>query len=154
VGGEGELHLGEQDSAAGSSTAGDADRCEGRAAAVPSGSAADATGDEPANARQPQGASGGVEEAGAATRTAYRIDPPRPVDFKRLAAAFRSKSAPPAMRTRKLQPALSREECARCGIPGWKGCEHQLPCEDQPIDGATIRVDGTHAASRPQVAKR
>jgi hypothetical protein len=68
-----------QISAAGSSTAGDADRCEGRAPEGPIRSAADEAGEEPVNARQPQGASGGVEEAGAATRTAYRIDPPRPV---------------------------------------------------------------------------
>lgn len=34
------------------------------------------------------------------------------------------------VRTKALQPALSREECPRCGVPGFRGCEHQLPFED------------------------
>lgn len=42
-------------SAAGTQTAGDADRCEGRAPEGPIRSAADEAGEEPVNARQPQG---------------------------------------------------------------------------------------------------
>lgn len=28
-----------------------------------------------------------------------------------------------------LKPALSRDPCWRCGVPGFKGCEHFAPCE-------------------------
>lgn len=31
-----------------------------------------------------------------------------------------------------LEPALTREACDVCGIPGFRGCAHQLPCEDAP----------------------
>ena len=34
-------------------------------------------------------------------------------------------SAPPA----RMARATSREECPRCGVPGFKGCAHQLPYE-------------------------
>lgn len=41
----------------------------------------------------------------------------------------------------RLLPAQSRGECPRCGIPGWRGCAHQLPHEagpppvyDEPVD--------------------
>ena len=53
----------------------------------------------------------------------------------KLAEALRQRSrAAPArlVQVTPLEPALSREECPRCGIPGWKGCDHFLPCEDQP----------------------
>ncbi|QQN75030.1 hypothetical protein [Croceicoccus sp. YJ47] len=31
-----------------------------------------------------------------------------------------------------IQPALSRDPCFRCGVPGAKGCAHQLPFEPAP----------------------
>lgn len=53
-----------------------------------------------------------------------------PTNWGRVAAAHARKVvAPPvpAQPVRPLEPALSREECPRCGIPGAKGCAHQLP---------------------------
>lgn len=53
----------------------------------------------------------------------------------RLAEALRRRRSPAAKSKAvpaQLTPAPSREECPRCGIPGWKGCDHFLPCEDQP----------------------
>lgn len=32
----------------------------------------------------------------------------------------------------EIKRAPSREECPRCGIPGFKGCSHFLPCEVLP----------------------
>ena len=72
---------------------------------------------------------------------AVEVIAPKPAapqdEGKRLAAAFaakavqKSKSVPAA--TGPSKPAPGREECPRCGIPGWKGCAHFLPCEDQPV---------------------
>ncbi len=58
--------------------------------------------------------------------------PPR-IDWAKVAAAHKAKgaksrSAPAA----PLPPAPTRESCPRCGVPGWKGCDHFAPCEDQP----------------------
>lgn len=50
-----------------------------------------------------------------------------PADLSRFVAAMRRKEARPAAIARELEPAASREECRLCGIPGFKGCEHQLP---------------------------
>ena len=55
------------------------------------------------------------------------------IDPVRLAAAHARKelgksTSVPA----PTEPAPSREECPRCGIPGWKGCAHFLPC-DGPV---------------------
>lgn len=44
--------------------------------------------------------------------------------------AAKASSARPA--ARPIEPAPSREECPRCGVPGWKGCAHFLPCQDGP----------------------
>lgn len=53
------------------------------------------------------------------------------IDVVRLVRAHRAKDAArPKNALAPLFPAPSREECPRCGIPGWKGCEHFLPCED------------------------
>lgn len=56
------------------------------------------------------------------------------IDWARVAKAHRraapAKSA--SVLAAPLHPAPSREECPRCGIPGWKGCAHFLPCEDGP----------------------
>lgn len=57
------------------------------------------------------------------------------IDYAKLAEAHRNSSGarPASARVaRPLEPAPSREECPRCGIPGWKGCDHFLPCADQP----------------------
>lgn len=54
-------------------------------------------------------------------------------DNARLAAAFARKAETRVKRveTAPLQPAPTRESCPRCGIPGWKGCDHFLPCEPE-----------------------
>ncbi|MEQ1499172.1 MAG: hypothetical protein ABL914_10960 [Novosphingobium sp.] len=57
------------------------------------------------------------------------------MDGAKLAEALRQRSQSVPARPKQaasLEPAPSREECPRCGIPGWKGCAHFLPCEDQP----------------------
>lgn len=49
-------------------------------------------------------------------------------DWGRVAAAYAKKAVPPALAEKPLkplEPAMSREECPRCGIPGWRGCAHQ-----------------------------
>lgn len=46
-------------------------------------------------------------------------------DYARFAMAMRAKAKPAAPAARVLEPAASREECGRCGIPGFKGCAHQ-----------------------------
>ncbi len=52
------------------------------------------------------------------------------VDWSRVADAHRAK--PPASKARPAPtvPAPSRDACPRCGIPGWRGCDHFLPCEE------------------------
>ena len=50
------------------------------------------------------------------------------VDAEKVAAAFRTKPQTSQKRTVKaLVPDDSPEPCSRCGIPGRKGCDHQLP---------------------------
>jgi hypothetical protein len=64
-----------------------------------------------------------------------------PSDLSRFIAAHRTNPAPPpAPAVRKLEPATSREECRRCGIPGWKGCDHQLPFV--ALDPQTLKALG------------
>ncbi|WP_310532529.1 hypothetical protein [Novosphingobium sp.] len=54
---------------------------------------------------------------------------PKP-DYSRFVEAAKAKPLPaPVAPVRPTQVALSPEECKRCGIPGWKGCDHQLPYE-------------------------
>lgn len=66
-----------------------------------------------------------------------RLSPPR--DLTRFIAAMRAKPRPaPPPVPRKLQPAASREECAQCGIPGFKGCAHQAPFV--PADPGLLKV--------------
>ena len=70
---------------------------------------------------------------------------------KRLAAAFAAKAAKKSTSvtaaTGPSEPAPSREECPRCGIPGWKGCAHWLPCEDQP---RKVELPDEHDAAKAQ----
>lgn len=96
-------------------------------------SAADSAFDEfsAALARAKARREGAVVEVKAPAKPDGQIDP------KRVAAAFAARQAPSTGSGRTtsklpLKPALTREECLRCGIPGWKGCAHFLPCEDQP----------------------
>lgn len=69
-----------------------------------------------------------------ADQIARRVAPKPQIDWSRVVAAHRAKSAkgpkaPPA----PTEHAPNREECPRCGIPGWKGCAHYLPCEELRI---------------------
>lgn len=69
-----------------------------------------------------------------ADQVASRVAPKAKIDWTRVAAAHRAKgSAAPRSPRKPLEPAPTREECPRCGIPGWKGCDHFLPCEDQRV---------------------
>jgi Mor family transcriptional regulator len=64
----------------------------------------------------------------AAKRAAERkLDPARVADAFARRAATKAAQAP--VKPAPLLPAPSREECLRCGVPGWKGCDHWLPCE-------------------------
>lgn len=57
---------------------------------------------------------------------------PAKTDWAKIAALHAAKATPKresAAPARPLEPAPSREECPRCGVPGWKGCAHFLPCE-------------------------
>jgi hypothetical protein len=55
-------------------------------------------------------------------------NPEPAIDGKRVAAVYRAKVRKPAPEPKiPTEHALSREECRSCGIPGWRGCEHQLP---------------------------
>ena len=56
------------------------------------------------------------------------LRPEYQIDAQRLAAAYRAKAAHRNPRPAKaLIEAVSAEPCPRCGIPGRKGCAHQLP---------------------------
>lgn len=48
-------------------------------------------------------------------------------DLDRFVAAARAKPhpAPAKPRGRVLYPATSSDPCPRCGVSGWKGCDHQ-----------------------------
>lgn len=51
----------------------------------------------------------------------------QPIDTAKVADAFRAKPQASERTGRQLEPAFTREPCLRCGIPGSKGCNHQLP---------------------------
>lgn len=92
----------------------------------------------------------------AAERRAAVVKPAPKIDWNRVADAHarkaaEAKPAPGAGRNsgRALPVALDREECKRCGIPGWRGCDHQLPCEPPSVPayrqegrGPELTVDG------------
>jgi hypothetical protein len=65
---------------------------------------------------------------------ATMVRPPVVIDRERLAAALRARkierSRPVEIDRESLPMAMSREECLRCGIPGFKGCDHQRPYEE------------------------
>lgn len=73
--------------------------------------------------------------AAASAKRAEILRKPEPVDWSRVARAHERKAATPrpVVAARPLQPADSPEECRRCGIPGRKGCAHQLAYVEQPI---------------------
>ncbi len=54
------------------------------------------------------------------------------IDWARVAAAHRNHQTKNAARPKPTRPAPSRDECPHCGIPGWRGCDHFLPCEEAP----------------------
>lgn len=63
----------------------------------------------------------------------------RKADYARAAAAMLARaSAPKAPKPVPTEPAPSRESCARCGVPGWKGCDHWLPCEIAPVTPKSV----------------
>jgi len=54
------------------------------------------------------------------------------IDWARVAAAHRNHQPKNTSRPKPTRPAPSRDECPHCGIPGWRGCDHFLPCEEAP----------------------
>lgn len=62
--------------------------------------------------------------AQAPTVTACKAAPA--IDWGSVAAAARRRSIGPAPRKAPTRVAMSKDPCARCGIPGTRGCDHQL----------------------------
>ena len=59
----------------------------------------------------------------------------RQIDWARVAKAYAAQTAGhqarPMVVPRALPAALSRDPCARCGVAGTRGCEHQAPYIDE-----------------------
>jgi len=51
------------------------------------------------------------------------------IDFARLAEAARGRQLGSPAKKPPTTRALSADPCPRCGIPGFRGCDHQLPFE-------------------------
>lgn len=68
----------------------------------------------------------------------------RDFDIDSFVAAARAK--PHAPRTdrphRELHPATSSAPCSRCGVSGWKGCDHQGPYQGQAVPRGNVRPVG------------
>lgn len=79
------------------------------------------------------------------------LEKPKPIDWARVAAAHRNHAARPAPKRKPIGPAPSREECPRCGVPGWKGCDHFLPCEDSVRDLSDEHLSSARAGRRSPV---
>lgn len=73
----------------------------------------------------------------------------KPNDYARFAANMmaRAGASKPAKRA-PTEHAPSRESCTCCGIPGWKGCDHWLPCLDQPRHVEIADDDGRREAGK------
>lgn len=83
-----------------------------------------------------------------------------PADMARFRAALAERAAAAATRPAPtpIERATSREECARCGVPGFKGCAHQLPYappgpENEPFDYRGL-VDREESARRYAYQRR
>lgn len=79
------------------------------------------------------------------------LEKPKPIDWARVAAAHRNHAPRPAAARKPIGPAPSREECPRCGIPGWKGCDHFLPCEDSVRDLSDEHISSARPGRRSPV---
>lgn len=56
------------------------------------------------------------------------------VDWGRVAeAAKRQHVAAPAVRARPQRMAVDKGPCPRCGVPGFRGCAHQLPYDEAKL---------------------
>lgn len=69
-------------------------------------------------------------------------------DFARVAAAARARPIGPSARKAPTRRALSADPCERCGIPGFRGCDHQLPFEDWTPPTVEEAEDGRKAKGR------
>lgn len=74
------------------------------------------------------------------------------VDWARVAAAHRAKAPTGNARPAPALPAPSWDECPRCGIPGWRGCDHFLPYEEKQPDPRFI--DSRRGPPRMPTMKR
>ena len=77
-------------------------------------------------------------------RPSWRPQVAKPLSLEerqRLARAYAMKARPdPVAPAAPSRRATSSEPCGRCGIPGVKGCAHQLPYERPEGDHRTGRL--------------
>ena len=49
----------------------------------------------------------------------------------------------------KHPPAPSADPCPRCGIPGFKGCDHFAPFERPVVERPTVNARDANARGKP-----
>lgn len=82
---------------------------------------------------------------------AVQIRKPVEPDWKRVAAAARNRPAPAPSRERKpTRYATSADPCHRCGVPGFRGCEHQLPYDNWLPADERDDIDKVDARTGPK----
>ncbi len=54
----------------------------------------------------------------------------KPTDMSAFVAAMKAKAKPQAKAVEPRTYAQSREPCERCGVPGFRGCSHQLAYQE------------------------
>lgn len=57
----------------------------------------------------------------------------KPTDLSAFVAAMKAKPKPVVKRAAPRAYAQSREPCVRCGTPGFRGCDHQLPYQEWSV---------------------
>ena len=53
----------------------------------------------------------------------------------------RPQAAASADRKPNRPPAASRDPCFQCGVPGFRGCEHQAPFEPAPHQSRALHTE-------------
>jgi hypothetical protein len=87
----------------------------------------------PSPAEPDPGAAGAPEPAAPCLPSTGRpVRAPQP-DWARVAAAARARPLGPAPKRPPTRHALDRGPCPRCGIPGARGCDHQLPFDEAAL---------------------
>lgn len=84
----------------------------------------------PLPAEPDPGAAGKPEPAAPCLPSTGRpVRAPQP-DWARVAAAARARTLGPAPKRAPTRHAIDRGPCPRCGMPGSRGCDHQLPFDE------------------------